>query len=70
MQSPYNIIFIKLSILIMKRFRNVRKIKISYLLVKNYDKSSFLVIDAKDAESFLVEKVRFNQTKNLVDAKR
>ena len=43
---------------------------ISYLLVKNYDKNSVLVLDARQTQSFYVGKLKFNQTENLIFADR
>ena len=54
----------------MKHFRNVNKVTISYLLVKNYDKNSALVLDARHTKSFYVEKLKFTQTENLIFADR
>ena len=50
--------------------RNVNKVTISYLLVKNYDKNSALTLDARQTQSFYVGKLKFNQTENLIFADR
>ena len=50
--------------------RNVNKVTISYLLVKNYDKNSALILDARQTQSFYVGKLKFNQTENLIFADR
>ena len=51
-------------------FRNVNKVTISYLLVKNFDINSTLVIDVRQTVSFSVQNLNFNQIKNLIFADR
>ena len=51
-------------------FRDVNKVTMSYLLVKNFDTKSLIAIDAKQTQQFTVKKIKFNQTDNLIFANR
>ena len=51
-------------------FRDVNKVTMSYLLVKNFDSKSLIAIDAKQTQQFTVKKIKFNQTDNLIFANR
>ena len=51
-------------------FRNVNKVIVSYLMVKNYDTQSKIVVDARKSELFSVKKVKFSHIENLVYANR
>jgi len=51
-------------------FKNVNKVIVSYLMVKNYDSKSKIVVDARKSELFSVKKVKFSNIENLVYANR
>ena len=48
----------------------MNKVIVSYLMVKNYDSQSNIVVDARKSELFSVKKVKFSNIENLVYANR
>ena len=51
-------------------YRNVGAVWIPYLLVKNFNSKSKLVIDARQTQSFAVKKNNFENIVNMVYANR
>ena len=51
-------------------YRNVGTVRLPYVLVKNFNTKSKLVIDARQTESFAVKKNNFENIVNMVYANR
>ena len=51
-------------------YRNVGSVRLPYLLVKNFNTKSKLVIDARQTQSFAVKKNNFENIVNMVYANR
>ena len=57
-------------LLISTIYRAAKSVRVPYLLVKNFNTKSKLVIDARQTESFAVKKNNFDHIVNMVYANR